>query len=333
MSHPVRIALLGAGIFARDAHIPALLSCGDAFQIVAIYSRNLATAQARVADVPYPVEATDDLAALMAREDIDALDILLPIDVQAAVVEQALDSGKHILSEKPIAPDIASAQALIARYDRAKVWMVGENYRYEPTFLQAADLLRAGAVGRPLTVSMARHIPFMPESKYYATAWRRSGKFPGGLLVDGGVHHIAGLRLMLGEITQVSAFTTLFRADLPPVDAISASLVFEDGVLGSYLVNYSSGIGQANDTVIHGEDGVLRVDRGKIEITDREGTRTLSPGGAGSVDAEMAAFAAAVRDGAAHRNTPEAGLQDLAVMEALLHAADSGAVVEVARFV
>lgn len=331
MTNPIRIALIGAGIFARDAHIPAILSCGDAYKIVAVYSRTLANAQACAALIPYPADATDDLPGLLIRDDVEAFDVLLPIDAQPLIVEMALGSGRHVISEKPIAPDTATAQRLMARHTSDSVWMVAENYRYELSYVKAAELLAEGIIGRPLTASLARHLPHMEDSKYYATEWRRSGNFPGGFLVDGGVHHIAGLRLILGEITRVSAFTTQFRADLPPADAMSASMVFESGLLASYVVNYSSGI-TVTDFVVHGEEGFMHIQRGEIRVTNASGSHTIYAGGSGSVDAEMAAFAAAIRQGEPHRNTPQAALQDLAVIEAMLHSAESGVAVRVAQF-
>lgn len=332
-TNPIRIALIGAGVFAQTAHIPAILALGDTFEIVAIYSRNLENAQARAAQINYPVAMTNDLPGLLIRQDVDALDILLPIHMQALVTEMALGSNKHVISEKPIAPDMATAQALIERYTGTHVWMVAENYRYEPTFLKARELIDAGAIGRPLSVSLARHIPFMPTNKYYDSGWRRGGDFPGGLLLDGGIHHIAALRLLLGEITQVSAITALFRDDLPPADALASHLLFANGAIGTYLVNYSSGIANVTDFALHGEAGSLHIGLGEITLNNADGRQTIYASETRSVDAEFAAFAAAINHGEAHQNTPQQALQDLAVLEALLQSAERGEIVSVATFV
>ena len=111
MTDPIRMAIIGAGIFARDAHIPALVALRNRFQIVAIASRTLESAQARAAEVPYSVETTTDIPSLLAREDIEAINVVLPVRVQPPVLEAALKSGKHILSEKPIATSLAEASA------------------------------------------------------------------------------------------------------------------------------------------------------------------------------------------------------------------------------
>ena len=193
----VRLALIGAGIFARDAHLPALNRRQDQFDLVAIYSRTQASAEALAehwralhsSDVsPAQVETTTDFPALLARSDIEAVDIVLPIPVQAAAVAQALAAGKHVISEKPIAPDRSQALSLLDLHRRHPeyVWMVAENWRYEAAFVLAAELLRAGAIGRPLLAHWAQYSPMQPGNKYYSTEWRRSGLFAGGLLLDGG---------------------------------------------------------------------------------------------------------------------------------------------------
>lgn len=324
MTQPIRLALIGAGIFARDAHIPAIKSLGDTFRVVAIASRTLDSARARAAELPYPVDVTDDIPGLLARDDIDAVNILLPIDVQPAIIEQALRSGKHVVSEKPIAPDMAAGQALMAQVTPGQVWMVAENWRYEPAYEQAGQVLGRGEIGAPIMASWAMHVPVTPDNKYYQTPWRRSGDFQGGFLLDGGVHHVAGMRLALGEIVQVSAVTQQASPDLPPADTLMATMVFANGCIGTYSVTYAAGVAWSAPLVIAGTQGRISVNRGELEVV-RGDTATLRPvEPVASIDAELAAFAAAIRDGAAHRNTPAQGLQDVAVVEAMLRAAATG---------
>jgi len=99
---PVRIAIIGAGIFARDAHIPAMLELGNTFEIVAICSRREESARELAEKLPNKADVYTDAAQLLAREDIEAIDILLPISTMPSMVEQALAAGKHVISEKPI---------------------------------------------------------------------------------------------------------------------------------------------------------------------------------------------------------------------------------------
>lgn len=319
---PIRLALIGAGLFARDAHIPAILALGEVFKIVAVYSRTYANAAARAAEIPYPVEATDNLPGLLARDDIDAVDVVLPIDVMAPVIEMALASGKHVFSEKPIAQDVATGRKLIAGHKGNSIWMVGENWRYEDTFVQAAQLIAQGEVGRPMMASWSIHSPINP--KYYATVWRRDGSFPGGFLMDGGVHHVAALRMVLGEIVRVSAFTALMRADFLPADTICANMQFASGIIGSYSVNYGSSAFWTSGLTINGEKGYLSAWRDAITLNVSGETRTIKSSGLMTVNTEFEEFAAAILSGGEHRGAPIEGLRDVAVIEAMLRSAEAG---------
>lgn len=327
---PIRIALIGTGVFARDAHLPSLRALPDAFEIVAVCARSAESVESLLGTLP-PDEAAridicDDTEDLLARDDIDALDVVVPIHLLPDVVGGALHAGKHVFSEKPIAPTLAAARRLLHVYRELRgwrVWMVGENWRYEPAILRAAELIAEGAIGRALTCNWALNIPMQPENKYYQTEWRRAGQFPGGYLVDGGVHHVAALRAILGEITAVSAITTQVRADLPPADTLSAVLEFDGGVQGTYNVTFAAGAPWPATLDIVGTDGALRVERSFIELARGADTGRIEFPPHQSVRAELAAFAGAVRAGEAHRNSPEEALRDLAVIEALLESAEA----------
>jgi predicted dehydrogenase len=258
------------------------------------------------------------------------VDILLPIDVMPAVIERALASVRHVVSEKPIAPDVATGRRLI-QAQRGQVWMVAENWRYEDAFQQAAQIVQGGEIGRPLLCHWAHYVPMTPDNKYYATPWRRSGGFPGGFLMDGGVHQVATLRMLLGEIREVSAFTAQMRDDLPPADTLSATLQFDNGLIGAYSVTYNTAAPWPPALHIVGERGAVRVHRGELQVTRNGETANLSVKAGKGVEWELAAFADAIRYGSAHANTPEQALQDVAVVEAMLRSAETRRAVQPER--
>ncbi len=334
MGRPVRIALIGAGAFVRKAHAPSLLELGDAVEIAAVHSRTRASAETVAESIPYDVDIYTDIGMLLADESVEAVDIVLPIPMLPEVVFQALAAGKHVFSEKPIAQTVAEGQALIAacRPFGDRVWMVGENWRYEEAFQAAARALQAGRIGQPLFCDLSLQLPI--KADYMGSTWRNSGELPGGYLLDGGVHHAAGLRVLLGEIECVCALTTAHREDLPPADTMSAALRFSSGVVGSYLITYAAGSALGTDAVhIGGSEGSLRVSRGELVIerdgeSERQAFNVVI-----SVREELAAFVAAVRDGTPHRNSPQEALQDLAVVEAMLASAQTGTLQRVERHV
>lgn len=321
--NPIRLALIGAGIFARDTHLPSLLRHPHRFEIVAIYSRTHATAQSFAEQIPYPVEIFTDLDALLARTDIEAVDIILPIAALPEATRKALAAGKHVISEKPIAADVATGRELLAQYAHHSGinWMVGENWRYEAAFLKAAEIVQSGLIGTALTCHWAIYTPITNQNKYYHTLWRRDSSIPGGFLMDGGVHHLAALRLVLGELTQVSATVRQNSPNLPPADTIAATLTFANGAIGTYVATYATGAPWPPQLYIGGSKGNIRVQRKEIEITLGGQTERVELDGFDGVEKELLAFADSIRTGIPHRNTPAEALADLTAVEALLTSA------------
>ena len=346
-AEPIRIALAGAGVWVRDAHLPSLLDLPDHFEIVAVYSRTADSAATMAeqasAATGRAVDVVTDFDALLRRDDVEAVDIVLPILVQPKYVEQALASGKHVLSEKPIAPDGEIARSLLTKHEAKdgkgeQVWMVGENYRYEAAYLKAEELIDGGAIGRVLMCDWIIYASIRPGNKYYETGWRNAGNLPGGFLLDGGVHQMAGLRLAMGEAQTVSAFADQFAPDLPPIDTLTASIRFESGALGTFQVTRAADAPGFGSLRIIGTDGSMTVERDRVLLTtypngnrsDADGqTEEIAVEGLQGVRNELVALAEAIRHGTPHRNTPQAAAKDLRLIEAMLESAARGEQVRV----
>jgi predicted dehydrogenase len=130
----------------------------------------------------------------------------LPISVQPSIIEKALKAGKHVLSEKPIAPDVQTARRLIKVYEtdykpRNISWRVAEDYAHEPGILRAGELVQSGngPLGPVLfyECKIVSHIE--SGNRLHATEWRRYPEHQGGFILDGGVHVAAALRVVLGD--------------------------------------------------------------------------------------------------------------------------------------
>lgn len=339
MSRRIKLALIGGGVFTRDAHVPSLLALADVYEIVAVYSRTAANAAAIAERFPNTPRIYTDLAALLADPESEAVDIVLPIPVLADTIRQALAAGKHVISEKPIAATIHEARELLTHYDQiyrdSLAWMVAENWRFEAGFLRAGEIVQQGQIGKPLSFGWNIHVALTPENKYYGTTWRRDNSFPDGFLRDGGVHHIAAIRMILGEIASVSAHVAAHRADLPPLDTLSATLQLVNGAIGTYSVTYAAGVSYEDALTIAGERGLLRAGRREIEIRTLEGSQSSSIDALGGVQTELAAFADILSGKhVAHdlgRGDPREALADLTVIQAMVDSAHSGQRVEIAR--
>ncbi len=335
----IRLALLGAGIYARDAHLPALQALEDQFEIAAIYSRTEASAQRLAEKLPRPPAVYTDADALLARPDIDAVDIVLPITLLPGMIEKALAAGKHVISEKPAAPDVARGRALLdykARFPDC-VWMVAENFRYEPAYRRAAALLREGVIGRITLMQWTVNIALTDQQAYYHTGWRQQPEHQGGYLFDVGVHHAAALRGLFGEIARVSGFAIGQRADLPPLDTLVTALEFDSGLLGQYAVSFASQAPWQNYLHIVGEHGVLAVERPHLDII-RAGEPVerlpMWEVHERSTITMLRDFAAQVRgEQALHPDAAVQAVQDVAVVGATLRAAARGQIMAVERVI
>ncbi|QMW43768.1 hypothetical protein G4B11_007138 [Aspergillus flavus] len=316
----IGVAIIGSGNFAREEHLPGV-QASDAFDLKAIYSRSLTSAQTLATGVSGidlysedagPGKTYDDL---LSRSDITAVIIALPILAQPEFIRKALTAGKHVLSEKPIAKDLSAAQDLInlhnSRIVSSKtVWAVAENWRYMSKFVRAAEEVRRLGGVKNFRVVMRSMIK--PGSKYHKTEWRRKPEYQGGFVLDGGVHVVAALRLILGQsdgLAMVAAHSSLRQEHLAPVDTVDALVKTRSGATGVLSVSYGSEI---NDSLFEFTcaDGVVTLDFDRLTVNG-EGYDVPFEGR--GVNKELVEFAESITtgDGIATRLRPEEALADL----------------------
>ena len=174
----------------KTAYLPALAALGNtAPPLKAVYSRSeksvrdlvkkaVVTLKLETApSIYHDGDASANLDELLARQDITGILIALPISVQPSIVLKSLAAGKHVLSEKPVAPDIKKGLELINTYYhlykyKDLVWRVAENYEAEPGYRAAADVIRSGKIGRVIFFKMLVNIYIDKDTKYYKTPWR-----------------------------------------------------------------------------------------------------------------------------------------------------------------
>ncbi|OAA62880.1 nuclear migration protein [Niveomyces insectorum RCEF 264] len=365
----VGIALMGAGIFAQTEHLPAIEAC-NLLTLKAVYSRSQATAEALAAKATAssdfqtyfdePAVPGRSLADLLARADIAAVAVCMPIALQPQAIRKVLAAGKHVISEKPVAETVASARSLLAEYRQAcaaataagtrpSVWAVAENYRYQASLHLAADKVRE--IGGSLVTFHLSSSKFVgPDINYFNTPWRKVPTHPGGFLLDGGIHDLAGLRTLLNavpnsadknRITKVTSATSQLLEILPPIDTLRAVAVTAGGASGVLTMSFGTEFGpefKASVTTTEGrvtwrQDRVTVVRRNPqegqppIEVTFpcAAGLPGYPAAEANGVKPEFAAFARSVADANGvvdPRQSPEEALADLELMEAMF---DSGA--------
>jgi len=144
----LRVGVLGAGAWAMHAHIPGWQR-DPRCEIVAICDVRADLARSFASQFGIP-EATGDWQALVARPDVDVIDIVTPSHTHCELAWAALKSGKHVLCEKPVAYDFRETlrAAAFAR-DKGLKTKLGFTFRYSPGVLYAKSLIDEGFVGRP----------------------------------------------------------------------------------------------------------------------------------------------------------------------------------------
>jgi predicted dehydrogenase len=220
---------LGVGMvgyaFMGRAHSLAWNAVGPVFDVplrprlAAVCGRDRAATEAAAGRFGWAAAETD-WRALIARDDVQLVDICAPGDLHAPVAIAALAAGKHVLCEKPLANTLAEAEAMKAAadaaYDGGARAMVGFNYRRVPALALARQLVEQGRIG------VLRHFRAVYLQDWLADpgapmTWRMQAERAGsGALGDLGAHIVDLARYLTGdEITGVSAVSATFVAERP----------------------------------------------------------------------------------------------------------------------
>src|SRR5687767_4352475 len=146
MKDDVRIGIIGAG-FARTTQIPGFKNC-EVAQIVAIASAHRENAEQVAREFGIP-KVEDDWRGVVARKDVDLVSIVTPVVTHCEMTLAALDAGKAVLCEKPMAMNADEARRMMERAkEKGLLALIDHELRFLPGRLAVAKLVRDGAVGR-----------------------------------------------------------------------------------------------------------------------------------------------------------------------------------------
>ncbi|MFF0200689.1 Gfo/Idh/MocA family protein [Streptomyces sp. NPDC005017] len=168
-----------------------------------------------------------DWRKLIAREDIGLVDICTPGESHAEIAVAALDAGKHVLCEKPLANTVEEAEAMVAAAARnpGRIAMVGFNYRRTPAVSLARSVIAAGRLGALRHIRLAYLQDWLVDPEFPLT-WRLRREAAGsGALGDLGSHLVDLAQFLAGEpLAGVTAVTETFVAERPlPADATTGT--------------------------------------------------------------------------------------------------------------
>ncbi|HKD73937.1 MAG TPA: Gfo/Idh/MocA family oxidoreductase [Ktedonobacterales bacterium] len=321
---PVRWGIIGPGWIARGAIMPAFASIaiGD---VVAVASRDRARANAFATDFNIP-RAYAGYDLLVDDPDVEAIYIALPNNLHAEWAIRAMQAGKQVLCEKPLASTAREAEGMVAAAaETDSLFMEATMYRFHPRMREAVALVHSGAIGTPLLVRGSFCFTMANADNY-----RNHPEMGGGALLDVGSYCINAARWLLNEEPH-TAMAMSVLADSGIDETVAGLLAFPSGALAQLQCSFGSAEHQNLDIV--GTDGSIEVvhpftawrnDETAIRLTQGDQTDDIIFPPADHYAIMLEHFSACVRGQDEPWTPPEDGVGTLRAMDALRRSAASG---------
>lgn len=353
----IRVGIIGTGRIS-DLHAIEYMQ-NPATQITALCDRDVSLAQQRAQAWGCDDAAIlDDVDALLGREDVDLVEILLPHHLHLEVALKAMAAGKIISLQKPMCVNLEEADQLVAaatNYDRpCKIF---ENFIFHPPVMKAKALIAEGAIGTPLSIRIKSN-PGKGKTAWEvpkaADAWRQEQDMAGGgpLVFDDGHHKFALAWHFMGQAEQVHAFIhSTPRPDGGYFDAPSQiAFRFAGNRIGNLEIVYSPDLeingeyyAQDDRVEITGSKGVIWINGGHGRLGDpspvtlyQDGTiteyRDVPSGWEQSFILSTRHFIEAIQNDSPPLLTPEQGREVLRFALAAEQSGHSGQVVTLEEF-
>lgn len=261
---PLRGVTIGAGYFARF-HFDAWRRMNDV-AIEAVVDHDEARAREAAELVGAPRWFTDAAEALEAVKP-DFVDLATPPAGRLALVELCAQHGVDLISQKPLADDLAGAEAIVAAAKTAGVrLMVHENFRFQPWRRESKRLIDAGRIGEVHTITVRTRLGDGWGPDAYLSRQPYFREMPRLLIHETGVHFFDTFRYLAGEIDEVSATLRRMNPVIVGEDAALVTVRFASGAVGVWDCNRYNESTDANprltfgDTFIEGSEGSIRLD-------------------------------------------------------------------------
>ena len=314
---PLRIGILGAARIAPMALIRPARQVPEA-TVVAVAARDRSRAQAFATKHGIP-KVPDSYDALLADPEIDAIYNPLPNSLHCAWTIRALQAGKHVLCEKPIASNAAEAERMAAAArDTGRVLMEAFHWRYHPLASRIRAIIDADEIGAVRHVEAHLCIPLLRPGDI---RFRRD--LAGGATMDVGCYTINIVRFLAGaepEVVRAAA-----RLSSPGVDRyMEADFRFADGRTGRMTCSLLYAVLLRVSARVRGDRGEIAILNPlapqiyhRLTVRTEHGKRTEHLRGDATYTYQLRAFVGAVRDGAAIPTGPDDAIANMRVIDAV----------------
>ena len=276
MDTVIGVGLIGLGTIGRS-HARALDALRDRAELRAFSGGDTSAA----AETGWPDAAQVAPGELLDRDDIDVVTICSPSGVHAEQALAALEAGKHVVVEKPLALTAADADRIVGlSTERGLRVSTISQRRLEPEVTAVRQALEAGQLGAVRLATTQVHW-WRDEDYYAAAAWRGDPAGGGGSLMNQGVHNVDLLQWLAGPVESVTAQQATIAHASEAEDTTVATVRFVSGALGLISTTTATPPGSPATLTLHCERGVVEIGQGEITRWDVDGIPAPQVGGEG----------------------------------------------------
>lgn len=263
----IRVGIIGCGKIAQVRHIPEYLDNPEVV-LKGFYDINFERAQ-ELAE-KYNAKAYESYEDMLADDSIDAVSVCAANHVHAEISIAAMNAGKHVLCEKPMAITLEECEQMVEAAEKNHCYlMIGQNQRIAKAHIVAKELLRQGAIGKPLSfrTTFGHSGPETWSIDPGKSVWFFDPKQAAmGAMADLGIHKTDLIHYLFdGTIVEVTSnIVTLDKrdtnGDLIGVDDNAICIYkLDNGVVGTMTASWTFYGKEDNSTVIYGTGGIMRI--------------------------------------------------------------------------
>lgn len=256
----LNFAIFGCGVIAKfhaaalkDVENAELIGCSDVYLPAAeIYASERG------------IKVYESFDALLEAPEVDVVNICTPNGTHADLAIKALEAGKNVVLEKPMAITAADCDRIIeaAKKSGGKITVISQ-LRTSPDILRTRDLIRSGELGRLVYAELLMRYYRAPE--YYKGSWRGTKKMDGGgAFMNQGIHGVDIVQFLMGPVKNVKSIVRTLSHDIEVEDMAVVAVEYENGALGTMVASTSTHPGFDRDIKIHGTRGAVELREGQI---------------------------------------------------------------------
>jgi predicted dehydrogenase len=255
----IGFGVIGLGMISRY-HVKGLVEANDCVRVAAVCDTVPGVAEKVAAEIG--AKAYTDYRELLKDPMVEAVDLPLPHHLHYEVARQALEAGKHVLIEKPMAPTEKECASLIAlAKSKGLAVSVAENTPFVAAYVEVERLIRIGVLGRPRlirTFIYGSEIDRLNDTR----SWKgRADGTIGGAIFDAGPHSFYLLKWLFGEIESVRAFKNKFVEISEVEDNAVVAGRMKSGAMFTTEYSFTAEIPWGERLEIYGSEGSLIVDQ------------------------------------------------------------------------